>query len=674
MPNYLGNQLSILGMVTRFGRLRQFERVVKFSALFAFAMSATIHTQAADSDFLDAQRASKSGNLTALDQYRQQMQGDVLAPYPEYWQLNNNLVTQSPEAIKSFLDRYPNSATGEKLLGDYIEAKASAGDFASTRQLTARLASPDANENCALALTNAANGDILALSALRSTVWLATGKMTDLCSAVADQLLNSPLMTDDDRLQRLQTLLRAGQVNRALPVARRLDIPLDSSQLSNIASSPLAYLINAPKATLQDQMYYLYGIARLASSNPDVAAGQLTQDIDRLPVATSQYAHRILAMNFATNITKYGFDQRVINWFNNSIGIGFSDEEAEAYARSAIRFGEWNSLLHALDSLSIEKQSERMWRYWFARASEQRNDKKAKHIAQNFYTALAVENDYYGLLSRDKLGLTLNQLAPIYKASAADHQRLKSDINFQRAFTLNEINAGAEFANREWNWAVRQALLKQDDGILIAAAEQANQISWFDRAIYAAGRTTRLHNHYLLYLTPFRELTEAYSMKNGLDPAWVYGLIRQESRFLIKARSHVGAGGLMQVMPSTAQWIAGRLGERFQVSQLSDMDTNIRYGTFYLNHIHGQLSNQPVLATAGYNAGPLRAKRWQPTFSSLAADQYTESIPFTETRDYVKQVMTNAVHYGLIFNQGPQSIGQRMGTIPVKINQDIVGP
>jgi soluble lytic murein transglycosylase len=116
------------------------------------------------------------------------------------------------------------------------------------------------------------------------------------------------------------------------------------------------------------------------------------------------------------------------------------------------------------------------------------------------------------------------------------------------------------------------------------------------------------------------------------------------------------------------------MGEPYSASALSDMTTNIRYGTFYLNHIFNQLGAQPVLATAGYNAGPLRAKRWQPTSEPLLADQYTEAIPFTETRDYVKKVMTNAVHYGLIFNQGAQSLTTRMGTIPVQNDQAIVGP
>lgn len=649
-------------------------RAFAVGSALSFVLGASMPAQAADGDFIAAQRAAKSGDLLTLDMYRQQMQGNLLAPYPEYWQLNTDLVLQSPQAISSFLDRYPNSAMGEKLVADYVEAKARAGDFTAIKSLAPRVSNPDANENCAIALTNTTNGDVLSLSSLRDDVWLKTGKISDLCAAVADKLLTSPLMTDDDRVQRLKTLLRAGQTARALAVASRLNLPLDSSKLSSIAASPSFYLADAPMTNLQDQMYYIYAMGRLTAENPDAANDQLTRDKDRLPAATLQYGYRILAMNYATNITKYGFDQRVVSWFDRSLGNAFSDEEAEAYARTAIRFGQWNSLLRALDAMSIEKQNERIWRYWFARATESREDAQAKQVVRTFYTALAADDDYYGLLARDRLGIAFNKLKPTYLPSSADYQRMKNDTNFQRAFVLREINADTEFSNREWNWAVRQAYLKQDDGMILAAAEQANQMGWYDRAIYAAERTVNFHNDKLRYLTPFRDLTERYSLQVGLDPAWVYGLIRQESRFVIKAKSHVGAGGLMQVMPSTARWVANRMGEPYQQSLLSDMDTNIRWGTFYLNHIFGQLGGQPVLATAGYNAGPLRAKRWQPINAPLAADQYAETIPFLETRDYVKQVMTNAVHYGLIFNQGTQSIQKRMGTIPTPISQEIVGP
>lgn len=626
-----------------------------------------------DSDFQAAQQAAKSGDVTQLEVYRIRMQGNLLAPYPEYWQLNTNLALQSPEAISGFLDRYPNAAIGEKLLGDYIEAKARVGDFASLKTLTPRLTNPDADETCAVALANAANGDVLALSALRDDVWLKT-KVSALCSSVADQLLVSPLMTDDDRVHRIRTLLRADQVGRAMPVASRLNITLDATKFASIAANPSLYLLDAPLATQQDQFYYLYAIARLTDSNLEAANDQLTRDQSKLPYATLRYSYRILAMYSASNILKNGYDSRSVTWFDRSVGISFSDDEAEAYARMAIRFSQWDSLLRALDRMSIDKQNERIWRYWFARASEKRTDTDAKQVAKTFYTALATDDDYYGLLSRDKLGISFSQLPPTYTPTAADQQRLRADVHFQRAFTLHAINADPSYANREWNWAVRQAFLKHDDGMLIAAADQANQISWFDRAIYAAEKTTTQRNDKLRYLTPFRELTEQYSRQVGVDPAWVYGLIRQESRFVISARSNVGAGGLMQVMPSTARWIAGRLGESYSSAALSDMTTNIRYGTFYLNHIFNQLGGQPVLATAGYNAGPLRAKRWQPISEPLTADQYTEAIPFTETRDYVKKVMTNAVHYGLIFNQGSQSLTTRMGTIPIQSDQPIVGP
>ena len=123
----------------------------------------------------------------------------------------------------------------------------------------------------------------------------------------------------------------------------------------------------------------------------------------------------------------------------------------------------------------------------------------------------------------------------------------------------------------------------------------------------------------------------------------------------------------MQIMPETGRWIANRLGEPYRASSLTDMNTNVRYGTFYLSHILQQLDSHPVLASAGYNAGPNRARRWQPIVQPLDADQYTESIPFLETRDYVKHLMTNAVHYGLLLQHREQSLGQRMRPIPARV-------
>ncbi|MGN6954838.1 lytic transglycosylase domain-containing protein, partial [Neisseria sp. P0015.S004] len=156
-------------------------------------------------------------------------------------------------------------------------------------------------------------------------------------------------------------------------------------------------------------------------------------------------------------------------------------------------------------------------------------------------------------------------------------------------------------------------------------------------------------------------ITVRYAAQAGVDPAWVYGLIRQESRFVMSAQSSVGAQGLMQVMPATAREIAGKIG--MSSSELYTMDGNIRMGTWYMADAKRRLQNNEVMATAGYNAGPGRARNWQAS-SPLEGAIYAETIPFTETRDYVKKVMTNATYYASLFNEPQTSLKQRMGTVP----------
>ncbi|MBL8323065.1 MAG: transglycosylase SLT domain-containing protein, partial [Acinetobacter sp.] len=292
-----------------------------------------------------------------------------------------------------------------------------------------------------------------------------------------------------------------------------------------------------------------------------------------------------------------------------------------------------------------------------------------KRAAQAIFKRLAQGDDYHNLLAKDHVGQSYSSLPGNTQPDNADAQRLSQDIHFSRAFALRNVNAPDSYINREWNWAVRQAYLKQDDGLLLAAAKRATDMGWYDRAIYAADRTVSKHNYSLRYAMPHQPYVVSHSQNAGIDPAWAYGLMRQESRFVSNARSHVGAGGLMQIMPDTAKLVARQMGESYNPAALSDMNTNIRYGTFYLSMIQRQLSSSPVLATAGYNAGPNRARRWQPDDQGIAADQYAESIPLTETRDYVKHVMTNAAHYGVLLGQGAQSIGKRMQTIPMRSAQ-----
>jgi soluble lytic murein transglycosylase len=173
-----------------------------------------------------------------------------------------------------------------------------------------------------------------------------------------------------------------------------------------------------------------------------------------------------------------------------------------------------------------------------------------------------------------------------------------------------------------------------------------------------------LHDFSLRYPTPYRAVLQARAEEFALDEAWMYGLIRQESRFVATARSQAGARGLMQLMPSTARWVARKLGLRnWRWSRMTDIDTNVSLGAYYLRHVLDALDDNTVLASAGYNAGPRRARDWRPE-TDIEGAIYAETIPFDETRRYVKQVMANTTYYAHNFSQELQSLKQRLGVIP----------
>ncbi|MEG1233150.1 MAG: transglycosylase SLT domain-containing protein [Acinetobacter sp.] len=649
-----------------------FNRVIhkKYYKMLALSLASTgcmSLSHAADEQFNDALRAANSGNIGLLQQYQSSMQNDVLGYYPEYWALNSNLAAQSSSQITSFAQRYPQSAMTEKLAADYVEEKVKQADFASAQPVLPYVTNADQAESCAVAQVRAKSGDPLVFAEFKD-VWLMTNSQPELCTGLGRMMLSSPLMTEQDRQQRVWGQLRAGQSGQALATAQTLGINLSLAQLNQIQANPLNYLWSAPKASSVDHAYLIFAMGRLADSDLNSALSAVQRAAQGTPVQVQKALYRAVGYIGGTTVMKNNFNREVLNYLDASYGLPFSSEEAEIYARQAIRFSAWESLIRAIDAMSVTQKQEDRWQYWLARASEQRGDASSKRAAQQIFKKLAEGDDYHNLLAKDQLGQKYSNLPNNVQPSNHDLQRLNQDIHFSRAFALRRVDAPENYINREWNWAVRQAYLKHDDGLLLAAAKRATDMGWYDRAIYAADRTENKHNYAYRYAMPHQNYVVSHSRNAGVDPAWAYGLMRQESRFVTNARSHVGAGGLMQIMPDTAKLIARQMGESYNPAALTDMNTNIRYGTFYLSMIQSQLSNSPVLATAGYNAGPNRARRWQPETQAIAADQYTESIPLTETRDYVKHVMTNATHYGVLLGQGAQSLEKRMNIIPLRNN------
>mgnify|MGYP003383230104 CR=1 FL=1 len=210
----------------------------------------------------------------------------------------------------------------------------------------------------------------------------------------------------------------------------------------------------------------------------------------------------------------------------------------------------------------------------------------------------------------------------------------------------------------------------QNGAIVGLAAGEAVTQAVIDRAIAAADRTKNEHNYALRYLSPYSDQVRPAATNQSLDSAWVYGLMRQESRFITNAKSSAGASGLMQLMPATAKWVARKIGLKdFRQGQVNDTETNLLLGTTYMRLVMESLDNHPVLASAAYNAGPGRARKWRADHQ-LEGAIYAETIPFNETRDYVKKVMSNSVYYSALFEGRPQTIKSRLGVIGPRATVD----
>jgi soluble lytic murein transglycosylase len=273
---------------------------------------------------------------------------------------------------------------------------------------------------------------------------------------------------------------------------------------------------------------------------------------------------------------------------------------------------------------------------------------------------LAPQTNFYGQLSLEELGQKITVPPRALPVTDEEIAPMATNAGFRRALKFFDLDLRFE-GYREWNWELR----KMNDRQLLAAAEFARRSDVLDRMVNTSDRTKAEFDFTQRFPTPYRDIMRATTQRQGMEMAWVYGLIRQESRFIMNARSHVGASGLMQLMPATAKYVAKKIGMTdFAHTQVNEIETNILLGTSYLNMVLTDLEGSQTMATAAYNAGPGRPRSWRSTLPrQVEGAIFAESIPFSETRDYVKKVLSNATYYAAMFEGKPQSLKARLGTV-----------
>jgi soluble lytic murein transglycosylase len=342
----------------------------------------------------------------------------------------------------------------------------------------------------------------------------------------------------------------------------------------------------------------------------------------------------------------------------------YLDEEHLAWkARAAIRAGSWAQVSSTISAMGERQRREPTWVYWQAKALQAKGDSASRQNAFLLLRQISGTDGFYEQLALEALGNDVTVPPSPAPLTETEKSAARQDEGLQRALKAIAIGLRSEGV-REWNYTVA---LHSPGGMsereLLAAADLACQHQVWDRCINTSARTGNSIDHAQRYPTPYRQQVVQRAREINLDPAYVYGLIRQESRFVMDARSGVGASGLMQVMPATAKWTAKRIGlVNFKPHHISDRDTNITIGTAYLKLALDDFEGSMALAAAAYNAGPSRARAWRdgPTLDAAA---WIENIPFDETRDYVKRVLANTTNYAAVLTGEPQRLSARLAPI-----------
>ncbi|NOU00444.1 MAG: lytic transglycosylase domain-containing protein [Gallionella sp.] len=424
---------------------------------------------------------------------------------------------------------------------------------------------------------------------------------------------------------------------------------------SDVAAAPIISKAHPALATQGQRVVALFALQRLSKQSSDLASYHWAKLAAYFPANEQQYFYSWLAFEAARKL-----DDRALQWYKLAEDAPLSELQSAWRVRMALRAQDWPDVLVSINQMSVQQQKEGAWRYWKARALQ----KLGSPIeARNLFAPLSTEYNFYGQLATDELGSTpvMSAATPSYKPSKEAVSEMMQLPGVQRTLALYRMSLGTD-ALEEWRWMLRNF----NDRELLTAAEVARSNEMYDRAIGAAEKTVNVHDFSMRFLAPYRDALQGHIRDNGLDEAWVYGLMRQESRFVTHARSNVGAAGLMQIMPATARWVAKRLGlKSYRNELIHQLDTNLKLGTYYMKTVLAQFDDSPVLASAAYNAGPGRARQWRGS-QPLEGAIYAESIPFDETRDYVKKVMSNTLYYAYQFGAAPRSLKQRMGVIAGK--------
>jgi soluble lytic murein transglycosylase len=610
---------------------------------------APVALNAADADFIALREAALRGDMGEAGRISARLSDYPVQSYIEYYRLYPRLASAPEGEVRSFLSKHEGTAIGDRLRNDWLLLIGRARDWRLfDEQYPKFVLNDDTQLKCYALSSKMAKGENVAKAA--QDLLIQPKAYGEACVDLIGRLQREKQFSEADVWKQVRLSVEFGVSGTARRIAAFTDV--SEKQLVQAIDKPNAIVDQGASGSKAARELLIIAIGRIARTDIERAAKALDRIQSRLSGEELAAAWAQLALPASLSLSK----DAALYW-RKSWGAFLSQEGYQWRARAALREADWPMVAKAIESMPPDLQKDPAWIYWRGRALLAAG---AAEDAHKYFQLIAGQHNFYGILAMEELGLKVSPLPRPQPSKPDEIAEASNNPGLRNALKFFDMELRFE-GNREWNWQLR----KMNERQLLAAAEFARRNEVLDRMVTTADRTKVELDLTQRYPTPYDDIMQTATRPIGLDKAWVYGLIRQESRFIRSARSQVGASGLMQIMPGTATYVARKIGMAgFTLSSLNDIKTNITLGTQYLNMVLSNLGGSQTLATAAYNAGPGRPRQWRSTLSKpVEGAIFAETIPFTETRTYVKNVMANTTWYAAMFENKPQSMKIRLGTV-----------
>ena len=615
----------------------------------AAARRAPVALNSADADFVALREAALRGDMGEAGRISARLSDYPLQSYIEYYRLYPRLASAPEGEVRSFLSKHEGTAIGDRLRNDWLLVIGRARDWRLfDEQYPKFVLNDDTQLKCYALSSKMSKGENVAKAA--QDLLVQPKAYGEACVDLIDRLQREKQFNEADLWKQVRLSVEFGVPATARRIAAFTDV--SEKQLAQAIDKPNVIIDQGASGSKAARELLIIAIGRLARTDVERAAKALERIQSRLSGEELAAVWAQLALPASLSLSK-----DAAAYWRKSWGAFLSQEGYQWRVRAALREADWPMVTKAIESMPPDLQKDPAWIYWRGRALLAAG---AAEEAHKYFQLIAGQHNFYGILAMEELGLKVSPLPRPQPPKADEIAEASNNPGLRNALKFFDMELRFE-GNREWNWQLR----KMNERQLLATAEFARRNEVLDRMVTTADRTKVELDLTQRYPTPYDDIMQTATRPIGLDKAWVYGLIRQESRFIRSARSHVGASGLMQIMPGTATYVARKIGMAgFTLSSLNDIKTNITLGTQYLNMVLANLGGSQTLATAAYNAGPGRPRQWRSTLSkSVEGAIFAETIPFTETRTYVKNVMANTTWYAAMFENKPQSMKTRLGTV-----------